>query len=189
MSEAYGYKKLLLRVAIVITLLLILVAISVIKTNVSARREELNLKSLELKYKTTIDSLLMATKTTSDDSEDSLVERDLLRQTQLNLLLLNQLQDSTRFYGDSIKKIEDYYQAVIDSINTVYSAVNTKGQTIAGGNITLSGSDMVKLVTEYDSLVADIPAKTPPRERMKAIEQLTSRLTKKYTSSSGPSKK
>ena len=183
MSEVSGKKRAFLRFIVIVSLLGILVAISVIKSNVSARREELNLKSLTLKYQATIDSMQNISQ-----PDDSIAEHNLMLQTQLNLLLLHQLQDSTRFYADSIRKIEEYYQAVIDSVNRRKGAAR-KGSANNDEGLNLSGTDMVKMVSEFDSLVATIPEKTPPRERVKAIDQLTNRLTKKYTNSASPSKK
>jgi len=184
MSEVSGKKRAFLRFIVIVSLLGILVAISVIKSNVSARREELNLKSLTLKYQATIDSLQNISQ-----PDDSSAEHNLMLQTQLNLLLLNQLQDSTRFYADSIRKIEEYYQAIIDSANRKKGAAGKGSALSSDKGLNLSGTDMVKMVNEFDSLVATIPEKTPPRERVKAIDQLTNRLTKKYTNSASPSKK
>lgn len=173
-----------IRLLVVVVLVGVLVAISIIKSNVSAYREDMGLKALEAQYRTTIDSLQELVGHYDSAGTDSLLAGDILLQTQLNLLLIKQLQDSTRFYTDSLKRTEDYYQELVDSINSYYASRKVgDDESIALGNITLSGSDVVNLISEYDSLVADIPEKTPPRERIKAISQITSRLTGKYTSS------
>lgn len=182
MSIMPDRKGTFVRLLVVVILVGALVGISIIKSNVSAYREDVGLKALEAQYRTTIDSLQALVMDSDSGMTDSSLAGDLMLQTQLNLLLVNQLQDSTRFYSDSIKKIEDYYQGLIDSINGFYADRTGSLESISLGNITLSGSDMVKIISEYDSLVADIPEKTPPRERVKAISQITSRLTSKYSS-------
>ncbi|GEM_PF-4640785 len=183
MSIMPDRKGTFIRLLVVVVLVGVLIAISIIKSNVSAYREDIGLKALEAQYRTTIDSLQELVGHSDSAGTDSSLAGDLLLQTQLNLLLVNQLQDSTRFYTDSLKRTEDYYQELVDSINSYYASRMGGDESIALGNITLSGSDVVKLISEYDSLVADIPEKTPPRERIKAISQITSRLTGKYTSS------
>jgi hypothetical protein len=87
-------KKTMLKYIAAIVLIIALVAISVIKTNVSANRHERDIDKIKEDYFTTRDSLY-----------------------------LKQLDDSTRFYIDSILKLENHYTEVIDSLNLYHDSI------------------------------------------------------------------
>ncbi len=85
-------RRTILKIFAALILIGIIIGISVIKSSVSAKREAKRLTSIKEEYFKTQDSLLLA-----------------------------RLDDSTRFYIDSIFKMESFYQSQIDSLNQFYA--------------------------------------------------------------------
>ena len=87
-------KKTILKYIAAIVLIIVLVAISVIKTNVSAYRLDRDVDKLKEEYFATRDSVY-----------------------------LKQLDDSTRYYIDSILNLESHYTDVIDGLNKYHDSL------------------------------------------------------------------
>jgi hypothetical protein len=96
-------------------------------------------------------------------------------------LLVREMRDSSRFYADSLKNLEKYYQNQIDSLNRLYGIVDSSKVEKADQKALLTGTDVVKMIAEYDSLVHEFPKHMTAEERKTTLAHLSAKLTRKYT--------
>jgi hypothetical protein len=141
-----------LKIFAILILIGIIIGISVLKSSISAKRDESRIKTMHSEYGRARDSLLVL-----------------------------EMRDSTRFFADSLKNLERYYQDRIDSLNRLYGIVDSSTLEKTDQNALLTGTDVVKMIAEYDSLVHELPKHMTAAERKTALARLSTRLTRKYT--------
>jgi hypothetical protein len=165
-------KRTIVKLFAVFVLVGIIVGISVIKSSVSAKREANRVTSIKDEYFKTQDSLLLA-----------------------------RLDDSTRFYIDSILRMETFYQSQIDSLNRFYAekdslqAIEEVGKKKAADSITSSKKQVAKskpkkiatvdnksqkLKSDFDSISKDLPGDLTKYEKEVSVRELVIDLSNKY---------
>ena len=165
-------KKILLKIFTALILIGIIVAISVIKSSVSAKREAERIASIKEEYFKTQDSLLLA-----------------------------RMDDSTRFYIDSILRMEAFYQSQIDSLNRFYTekdslrAIEEAGRKKAADSKTSSSKQAAKKTPEqttkidetskevrsdFDSLLKILPDDLTKYEKEVSLREIVIDLSNKY---------
>ena len=144
----------------VLILIGIIIGISVLKSSISAKRDESKIQTMHSEYGRARDSLLV-----------------------------REMRDSSRFYADSLKNLEKYYQNQIDSLNRLYGIVDSSKVDKADQKALLTGTDVVKMIAEYDSLVHEFPKHMTADERKTTLAHLSAKLTRKYTLPADSAKK
>ncbi len=140
------------KILAILILIGVIIGISVLKSSISAKRDESRIQNMQSEYGRARDSLLV-----------------------------REMKDSSRFYSDSLKNLERYYQNQIDSLNRLYGIVDSSKTEKPDQKALLTGTDVVKMIAEYDSLVHEFPKHMTAEERKRALGRLTSKLTRKYT--------
>ncbi len=163
--------KTILKILAALALLAVIIGISVIKSSVSAKRQADHITQIKEEYFKTQDSLL-----------------------------LSRMDDSTRFYIDSIVRMETYYQHQIDSLNKFYATRDSlradelkKKRAAASKNIatkqgvkTAPKKPAVKdetpreIRSDFDSLLSMLPKDLTKYEMDVSIRELVVDLSNKY---------
>jgi hypothetical protein len=164
--------KTIYKIFAALALLAVIIGISVIKSSVSAKREANHITKIKEEYFKTQDSLL-----------------------------LTRMDDSTRFYIDSIVRMEAYYQNQIDSLNKFYAArdslraaeeLKRKRDAAAKNNAkkqavktTPKEPDVKdetprKIRFDFDSLLSRLPEDLTKYEMDVSIRELVIDLSNKY---------
>ena len=165
-------KRTIVKLFAVFVLVGIIVGISVIKSSVSAKREANRVTSIKDEYFKTQDSLLLA-----------------------------RLDDSTRFYIDSILRMETFYQSQIDSLNRFYAkkdslqAIEEARKKKAASSKTSSKKQVAKskpkkiatvdnkskmLKSYFNSISKDLPGDLTKYEKEVSVRELVIDLSNKY---------
>lgn len=150
------------KIVAIIVLTGVIVAVSVLKSTISARRQNEKMASIRDEYFKTRDSTL-----------------------------LKMLDDSTRIYVDSIQTLEVYYQAQIDSLNMFYAEkeglpwirdTNEGGLsgTADADTIFTLDSTALEVLADYNILLGELPGDLTDYEKRVSIRELTVGLSKKY---------
>ncbi len=161
----------ILKVFAAFALIGIIIGISVIKSSVSAKREANRLTSIKEEYFKTTDSLLLA-----------------------------RMDNSTRFYIDSILRMETFYQSQIDSLNRFYArqdslrAIEDANKKTADSITSSKKPDTKntpkmktavdnkseKVRSDFDSLINKLPDDLTKYEKEVSIRELVINLSNKY---------
>ncbi len=165
-------KRIFLKIFAALILIGLIVAISVIKSSVSAKREAERIASIKEEYFKTQDSLLLA-----------------------------RMDDSTRFYIDSIIRMETFYQAQIDSLNQFYAekdslrAIEEARRKNAADSKTSSSKQAAKMTpgqkteidetskevrSDFDSLFKMLPDDLTQYEKEVSRREIVVDLSNKY---------
>ncbi|UCD16651.1 MAG: hypothetical protein JSV44_09330, partial [Candidatus Zixiibacteriota bacterium] len=146
------------KIAAIIILVGLLIALSVIKSIVSANRQETEIASFKNEYSATRDSMY-----------------------------LSRLADSTRFYLDSILCVERFYQAQIDSLNCLYdslkkikAAKSPKKPTASKKNEPRIDETAQKVMSLYRRMLNQLPKDLTAYEKRIALKEITVSISQKY---------
>jgi type II secretory pathway pseudopilin PulG len=154
--------KTLLKILVALVLIAVLVAISIIKSNLSASREASRVESFKQQYLETQDSVL-----------------------------LEYLDDSTRFYIDSLQELESFYRSRIDSLNRQYAykeslAAEEKASTSKDTSREKKpekhkiDSTAIRLLNDYKSMIKKLPNDLTRYEKKVTFNELVIELSDKY---------
>jgi len=161
-------KSNILKIVVIVVLAAVLVGISVIKSNISAKRSSEKMQLLKEEYFNTHDSLL-----------------------------LEQLDDTTRLYVDSIQQLEAFFAAQIDSLNNYHAekesllsaevkeqkakaAAATKKKTTPKKKKSSKPSVSSRVKSDYKSLVGRLPSDLTVYENRVSVNEIIVELAKKY---------
>jgi TolA-binding protein len=158
-------KRNIIKIFAILVLIAGLVGISVIKSNLSAKRSAESMQSIKDEYFRTRDSLL-----------------------------LQKLDDTTRVYVDSIQNLETFYLAQIDSLNDYHAdreslltaeiekqkASNTASKKTTVAKKPPPDTISPKVKAEYNSLLSRLPGDLTDYERRVSTDEIIIELSKKY---------
>lgn len=158
-------KKNVIKLIAIVVLVAAIVGISVIKSNISAKRTAEKITSLKEEYFRTRDSVI-----------------------------LEQLDDTTRIYIDSIQSLESFYLSQIDSLNKYFADKESllraeidkqkaKNKTTAPKKTTKKTSKpsvSTKVKNDYNDLTKRLPGDLTSYERRVSVDEIIIELSKKY---------
>lgn len=156
--------KTILKISAIVVLTGGLVAVSVMKSSISAKKQAGELERLKEQY---------------------YAERDSV--------YLRQLDDSTKFYVDSILKVELFYGHQIDSLNKYFDSLlrakdtsqkvngqKKKVQNSLAKELGITDSAVTAIKSNYKKLIADLPGDLTPYEKKVSIKEIVVSLSREY---------
>lgn len=152
-------KKTVFKLLAIVILIGVIIAVSVLKSGMSAKRQATQLELIKDEYFRTQDSLLM-----------------------------EQLDDSTRFYIDSIRKLEIYYLGEIDSLDRFYAQRESLSATENADTIELADESLalqidstsVEILANFRLRFNRLPKDLTGYEKRVSVHELITELSKEY---------